>query len=633
MSDIHDPAEARLGKGKEKPAKSSDSQQIPTSQLWDQIGFHKPMAGFWFNVVYTIIAIAVSALLMGVFMSYFYPYPESLGYRDITNSLFGFMFFLFDIATGAVMARFIPEVNIRDPKKMLRLIQYFIWYQMMSGILQTTLVSVYGLFIAPHSGLAYVSWIFLIVSTTQFPGFLGCFANVLDALQQHHKAQTSRFFAGTIVQRVMEIGFILIGRYYGATHPEVGEILGITIGSAIGLYVAQFTGMLISAWFFSGVMKSYGIRPRDCFRREFTWADVKPAVIYAVKTSIPGIIGGALGYINLMLWLTFLPQYASIIIFQAIGGSIAETMDWFGVPSITPLVSESFMNGKKNLTQYYIGQLARFNALLHGFFVPLIVILAWVMPEIWVTIGMVNYLPGIAFILPRMIKLVTNKYNGIPGQILYGADRPNIQVVIGLSQSGVNTLVLVLYLIILKLPSALGIAGMAWIMELGWLPTDVVFVSVAWYYIHTRLVKLRFPVKQIALGIVLPSGLTMLVLIFVKLLVYDTLNAAGGFFVAVFPSIGLIAFLLFFMYFPLTGALGGFDDTNLEEFRKVARMSGPSKFIVMPVYKVVAASCKRSKLHGKYQMPVEGVIREAEELFTMKVAKRDELKKELEAQK
>ena len=113
----------------------SDNVLKPTSletnsELWDEIGFHKPMAGFWFNVVYTIIGIIISAVVMGYFMSYFYPYPASLGYKDVANNLFGFLFLVFDVATGSVMGRFLPEVNIKNPEKMLRLIQYFIWYQL-----------------------------------------------------------------------------------------------------------------------------------------------------------------------------------------------------------------------------------------------------------------------------------------------------------------------------------------------------------------------------------------------------------------------------------------------------------------------------------------------------------------------
>lgn len=112
-----------------EPTKTSESI-VETSDLWDQIGFHKPIAGFWFNITFTLIAIGASMIFVGKLMSFFYPYPESFSYKDIVFSFFALMWMIFDIATGAVMSRYIPEANIKQPELMLHYIQYFIWYQM-----------------------------------------------------------------------------------------------------------------------------------------------------------------------------------------------------------------------------------------------------------------------------------------------------------------------------------------------------------------------------------------------------------------------------------------------------------------------------------------------------------------------
>ena len=136
------------------------------------------------------------------------------------------------------------------------------------------------------------------------------------------------------------------------------------------------------------------------------------------------------------------------------------------------------------------------------------------------------------------------------------------------------------------------------------------------------MVEIKFPVRQIAIGIVLPAGITLIAMYIVKLAVFDTLFNIGGFFLAVLPSVGVFALILFFMYFPLTAVFGGWDATNLEEFRKVSAMSGPSKFIVVPIYKIVNAICKKSKMHGRFGMPVEGVIKDAQELLEIKLTNR-----------
>ena len=597
-----------------------------TSELWDEIGFHKPMAGFWFNVVYTIIGIIISSVVMGYFMSFFYPYPASSGYKDVATNLFGFLFLVFDVATGSVMGRFLPEVNIKNPEKMLHLIQYFIWYQMISGLIQTTIVSVYAIFFASQGNMAYVTWLMLIVSTTQYPGFLGVFSNVLDSLQQYHKAQTSRFIASTLVTRVVEIGFVYAGRVIGKQNPIIGEILGISMGAAIGSYVASFIAMVVSAYFFQQVMKTYGVRVRDCFRIQFTWAEVKTPLLYAVKTSVPSIISGLLNLINLYLWMDYVPQYTTILTLSYIGGSIGDVMDWFGAPNITSLVSESYMNKKTKLTQYYMGQLIRFQALLHGFFIPMIVVAYLVMPVAWAAMGMTYYLAGIIFIIPRMIKLVFAKYLAMPGQVIYGGDRPNYGLVVGVIQSLVNSLMIYLALVVWQIPIKSGLVGTALTMEFVLLPTDFIFGMIAFIYVDKTMVKVKIPWKQILIGLLLPSSICLGLVFIIKSFIFDPFYAQFGFFVAVIPSLLCVAGVLFFVYFPLTSFFGGWDNTNLEEFRKVAKMSGPSKIIVIPIYKIIERLSKKSKFHGKFEMSIEGVLEEAQDLLEIKRKNRDDFK-------
>lgn len=604
---------------------------LTTSELWDEIGFHKPMAGFWFNITYTLIGIVLSAFLMGYLMSIFYPFPESVGYRDIGYTIFGLVFVIFDVGTGAVMSRFLPETNIKNPEKMLHYIQYFIWYQMMTGLIQTTGISVYALVLIPHSNLAYVTWIMLIVSTIQYPGFLWVFKNVLDALQHYNKSQTLNFVSGAVFQRITELGFLYLGKVWGQANPRIGALLGISIGSCIGIYVDDFLAMLLSAHYFSKVMKAYGITPRDCFRVEFTWKEIKPVVIFSVKTGFPGIIGSFLGLVQFYWWVSFVPQYTTIAFIAAIGGSIPDIINWFGVPSIGALVSESYMNGKKKLTQYYIGQLFRFLSLEQGFFIPLILLVISIMPIAWVVLGMINYLPGLVFMIPQLIAIIINHYLGIPGQVIYGANKPNFTMIVGLIQGFVNTIVLYIYLSILRIAD-MGLTIIAWVKVLGLTPVGILFGVISFYYVQRQIVQIRIPWKQMVFGIALPCFITYILLMILKAIVFNPLYDRFGFYIAILPSILLILLILLFIYFPLTAFLGGWDHTNLEEFRKVSKMSGPSKFFVSPIFKIVEYACKKSKYHNKFDLSIDGVIEEAKELLLIKRENREKLKEKMEGE-
>ncbi|MHA1732515.1 MAG: hypothetical protein ACTSU5_11260 [Promethearchaeota archaeon] len=601
-----------------------------TEELWDEIGFHKTLGGFWFNIVYIVVGIGLSSFLMGALLNYFYPFPESLGYRDVAYGVFGLIFVAFDLGTGAVMGRFVAESNIREPEKLLHYVQYFIWYQFITGLIQISLLSAYALYYVPDTSLSYTSWIMLIAASTQYPGFLGVFRNVLGSLQHYNKTATLNFFTGTLFQRLTELLFVYLGRLYGEANPAVGPILGIAIGSAIGLYVDDFFATLVSAYFFSKVMRDYGVRARDCLKVDFTWREVKPVLVYSVKTGIPGILGSSLSLVNLWLWISYVPQYTTLTTLAMIGGSIADVMYWFSVPSMTPLVAESYLNGKQRLTQYYIGQKIRFHAFLQGFFVPLIVLLMSVMPIAWTTFGMVNYMAGIAFIIPRMLGTLINPYAGIPGEVMYGANKPNFGVFLGITSNIANTVLLFFYLAVWQFPLRYGITAVVWIITCGGFPIAVVIMVAGYLYVQKRIVPVKVPWSQVLVGVVVPAAITYGAMYLLLVGLFYPVLSASNFYVAAIVSVPFFFLFLIFLYVPLSGYFGGWDDTNLDEFKKAAEMSGPSKFIVSPCYKALNWACSKSPMHNRFAMPIEGVVEDAHDLLETKRRSRAKFREKME---
>jgi hypothetical protein len=618
--------------------KANETSQVATketakpvllSEMWDQIGFHKPMAGFWTNLVFTLFGIVLSAVLFGVLINFFYPFPESLGIKDIAFGYFSLLFSLMDVGTGAVMGRFIPEVNIKNPEKMLHYIQYFIWYQMFTGLIQTTVVSVYALFVAPTTSMAYTVWIMLIASTIQYPGMLWAFRGVLGSLQLFNRTVVLDFIMGTIFQNTTNYLFVWLGRILGEQNPVVGPVLGIAIGAAIGSYIDDFFAMWLSAWFFKKALQPYGITPISCFRREFTWAEIKPVVWYSLKTGVPGFITGPLNYLSFLITITYIPHYTTLTFLAIVGGSIGDVFTWFGRPDISPLISESYNNGKPRLTQYFIGQDTRFNAMIIGFFFPLILLLSQVMPDAWPALGMANYAYASVYIVPRLIRASIERFFGLPGSIMYGANRPNFGIILGIIHTVLDLLVKWVLYVYLALPAKVDLVQMIYLLEWGHLPLALIINAIAYIYVDKKVVKFKIPWAQIVIGIALPAAIVFGVFMALKALIYDLLFVQYGFFVAALPSIGCIAIILIFLYLPLSGMLGGWDDVNLEEFRKAARMSGASRLMVWPMYLVLAKVCKRSKLHNRFAMPTEEVIKDAQELLVIKRANREKLKEKI----
>ena len=80
-----------------------------------------------------------------------------------------------------------------------------------------------------------------------------------------------------------------------------------------------------------------------------------------------------------------------------------------------------------------------------------------------------------------------------------------------------------------------------------------------------------------------------------------------------------------YVYFPLTAIFGGWDDASLKEFRKVVKISGPSKFIVTGMYKMLKKLCKMSPLHNKFPLDDEAALRESRELDIIKEESREDM--------
>ncbi|MBD3354061.1 MAG: hypothetical protein GF364_21445 [Candidatus Lokiarchaeota archaeon] len=584
--------------------------------LWDVVGFHRPLAGFWYNLAFYILMVIFAAIFSGVLFKYFYPYPESLGYKSTATGIFGLFFTMFDLGTAKIMDRFVGESNIKNPKKMILYIQYFIWYQMITGLIQTTAVSYYALFFVPRTELAYAVWIMLIHATTQYPGFLGVFKNTLGSLQQFNKTAILDFISGQVFQRITDISFVLLGRFYGIHNPAVGEIMGIAIGSTIGFYVDDFITMAVSAKYFKNIIEEYGYSVRDCFRHDFDKRLFWECFSFGVKIGFPLMLWTVVSFVELFLWIRYVPQYTTFATFaymaEQIGGAVAINLALGGA------VSESYMNGKKNLARYYLGQSSRFTGLIQFLMLAVILLAIQIMAPIFTLLDLAYYIPSIPFIFPRLIRNLQQPYNNNGEDVLIGTDNPNISMWLHLWENLIAILTWIILIVWLEIPQTYGLIAVAWLIPCAELLAIVSKVILTYLYIHKKVFKVKIPVWQTFIA---PFTCAIVVFILGTVfyqLIFPYLDDLIGVIPALIFFIVIIILAIAFVYLPLSVLLGGWDEGSLASFKKVTKISGPSKFIVKPVYTIVLWTSKRSKLHNKFKMDDTKAIQEAKELMIIK---------------
>ena len=593
---------------------------------WDRIGFSRPLGGLFYNLFFTLIGLVIGLVTAGYLISWLYPYPEAQGYYGIVGTLFTLMFAIFDMGTAYGIQRFVAEYRIKNPRKMLEYIQFFIWYQMITGLIQTTVVSMLALFVFTNGAFTYLVWLILIKSTTQYPGMLGMFKAVLDGLQKFNKTAVLGFISGQGFQMLTNIAFILLGRYWGSLNPAVGELVGLAIGAAIGGYIDDFFATMLSAWYFTKEMKKLGhdFTAKDCFRHDFSWKLAVNTMSFGVRTAIGPLMGTFTGFMIQMYFITLVPQYATWAALSSVASGIANLPTMSLSINLTPSISESFLNGKNNLARFYIAQTWKF----YGFFAaPFLVIIGVFLPVILDVAlkiqGAENYVLAVPFLLPWVIRHMQQPPTSTADMIIVGASRPTVLSIIRFSEEVGKLFFQTLWIVWLRLPQQ-DISHIFWIIPLGEMIPIVTKTIINWIYIHKKIVSVHMPWWQFLVAPLLAAltmaGVSYLFLQFawqplVSYFVELTGNISFGTIIAGVIAILIAIFGLFPFYLFMYGIFGGYDDFGLKTLNEAVEMSGPSKFFIKFILAFAFFGAKISPLHNRFPIPSELPRKEAVELL------------------
>nr|MDO8118069.1 hypothetical protein [Candidatus Sigynarchaeota archaeon] len=336
-----------------EPAPRADPGNKATSETpiykddWERIGFHRQIAGFFYNYLPVLLGGVFLTMGAGIIIPIILPYPDARGFLEIAKSMYALMFLLFDAGIGSAIGRFVPHYRVKDPKRSLQYLSFFVWFQMMTGLVQITIIAIYVLNWMPGN-VAHLAWIFLVYSTVQYPGMLAIIGTALKSFQHYSKYIFMKFMQD-IFQFFTQFLFILLGRFFGHMNPAMGEMVGMSIGLVIGLYVDDFLAFILGAKLFNNVLKDIGLNVgQHCLRPNFTKAIAKESVIYGLKTMPSGLYGTVLGFFAFIITLNVLPQYAAWLglmnIVQVFTGQIGMAGNITGNTEFA--VSEAYNNGK-----------------------------------------------------------------------------------------------------------------------------------------------------------------------------------------------------------------------------------------------------------------------------------------------
>ncbi len=583
-----------------------DEEKTPLSMKeidgWELIGYHRVLGGFLYNIVFAIFAVGIAFILPLVV-----PYAESLGYYNILTGIFNSIFTLADLGLASALSRFVAEYRVKDPKRAIHYIRFFIWFQAITGLIQTTVVSMIGLWGLRESDLSFMPWMFVWLSIVQYPGWLGVFTEALKGFQQYGKVALAGLLNTVVFQLITLVLGSQLGAYFGNKNPQIGGTLGCAIGLVIGYYVDDFTSVIITGWMFSKVIEPMGYKLRHVFIPSFPKKVAIESLKFGIGVMLFVLSYQSIGTIVSFIYVSSLPQYSTYIGTLTMIGPIiglAETVNTTHIGNHRSAVSEAYFNDKHNYAVYILSNGFRTIGEITFLILPLTILIAPLVVGSFFS----DYMGIFSMIfVPKLILSTIFQHSHLMNEVLIGTGNHKFNIFITVVEQLVN-LIGVLVCIDLEL-------GVYVLLIPGFFATGVK-QGLGWWYINHRIIDLKLNSWQnwispffaglVYLGLFY-GILQLLQFIFTNSLIVIVFYIFLGIYVMPGPG-----------YFLPLGLFGGYDEHTLEDLKNASMLAGPSKLITNLWYKGAQIGSKKSPLFGKYPLAYEGVGEEIRDLMLMK---------------
>ncbi len=565
-------------------------QQLGTG--WDGLGYQRTVGKFFYSIGLLIPQALFGLMLLPLLQYTQFRFPEIQGFEFATVGLFAALYSILDLRLKDAVDRFVPEYLIKDPRKAMMFVSFFIKYQMWSGLFQIAFVAfMVQYWIIPSTEFAYLAWYLLFVSTHQYPATLGLFSSLLNSFQRFNKGHLVGIYRASFVEPLTQLAGGIIGLIWGMNNPMIGELFGMSIGWAIGKYVDDFFTFGLGTYWLSKVLDNYNIRMRDVYGMHVERKVWGKALNYSFRI-LPGTVFGAVfGFFGFLITVESLPGYLTYVGLINAAGGLARIVSWADdiLGDSQPALSESYNNGKRNLCKFYLASGLKYWAfffmilgMFNIFALPVILNIAFeggFLPRTWALI---------AVMIPFFIYIkVLDPFKGVVEKMVYVSNNPEINTFIDILGTFVNLYFTWYFLAVLKL---------------GWLgliirgvPMELIALTIRYIYVHRKIIKLDLAwwkdiawqvfAAPILAGIVF-TGYMLLILYGLWPIVSAGLYSMQLIFAAI-PILLLLLLGVVLVYMPLYSWLGGWDENTLRDFRRCIPLTGPSLFITYPMLKLV----------------------------------------------
>jgi len=597
-------------KKRERAEKKKKRKEI-AQQLWDTTGWHRPLGGFFYNYIFLLVLAIPGLLVIGVVIPAILPYPSAIGFNSIVTKLLTVFFIFADFGLVEALTRFIGENSTTNPKKALQYVAFFNWFQMITGLIQITIVSIFAVTVLPQTDLAYASWFFLVYIMIQWPGQTLVYQYALGGFQQFNKQTIVNIFQNVAIQTITQIGFIFLGRWYGAQNPAVGELMGAVMGFIFGSYFDDLLGFLLGAYFFKKTIQPYGFKLKETFFLDFDRDNIKEVLRFGVKV-LPSRLGFyATEFLITLMVTVWLYNYSTLAGLYSIAFAITRLLEVSF--SVGPPLSEAYNNKKLKLTKYIIEEQFRW----WGFIVIgiLTVPIVFFLPNILGLIGS-EYAEASFMIVLLFFSAIFTFPSDFTGEIARNADKPGLSTWLEIIKHVVRFFAFLIALAPWGVATWFGRSAVVIIWLLADIPGVLIKLIIGWIAVKKKIITIKFPVFQaVIIPILSTIPLILLTIVFSNvLIILEEVSMTAVYILAVLLLLGYLFIFPALLTLPMIGFLGGFDKRSLEHFNNAVKISGPSRFLANFMYKMSKFGYKNSPFKEKFVIDYSEADKEAEEL-------------------
>ncbi|MHA1338931.1 MAG: hypothetical protein ACTSRZ_03140 [Promethearchaeota archaeon] len=579
---------------------------------WDELGYHRTIAGYLYTFGLLIPQILFGIMLVPFLQFTELRYVEVGGVASMANGLFGALYAILDLDLNASINRFVPQYAISNPKRSIQYVSFFIKYQMWSGIFQISFVSIYILYylIPTGSQFAWLSWYLLFIVQKQYPATLGTFKSLIGSLQHKNKENLIVFYRASIIEPLTKLGGGILGIMWGRNNPVVGEMMGLALGTAIGGYVDDFFTFGLGMFWLSKILDKYGIRIRDIYGEKVPKDVWKSALSYSARLWPKTIFGAVIGWSGFIITVENLAGYTTYKSLTDRAGDLAKFVTWSDdiINASQPVFSEAYNNKKINLTKFYIAQGLKYNSWMFMILATFNILAFPAIIDIAIPVFLPEEWRPIVYMVPVYVILFTYKpFNDIADKMVYLSGHPEINTYISIMQTIGNLFFTWFFMVHL---------------EMGWLgliligvPMELTGFIIRWIFMSTKILKLDIKFwKDIAwqtfIAPLLSGGVYAFILYFLLYVVYPLIKApfvdmslfgieGGGILIPGLIILVLLMISVLIVYLPLYSFFGGWDDRTLKVFKKSVALTGPSLFLIYPMYKIFLQFHKKAPPYFK----------------------------------